>query len=216
MLVEAQPDQPCREVDYGTLPQTRGDRESIAGARGIGQFILFYGQYPCPTRSFSPFFQRECASMGLGLGLGMGMGMGARGWGIGIGLRRTGPPHRMRQRPKLLPRAPPFPQCVGNFICFDDLVVVVVVVPCGRRGPEARDKLAVRYGLSREQLVDAFGSARDDWIETDFQGWLGANTFYEVRFCDFSLAAGGLYLRGLFWFWFLLGGGDMEISRGRA
>lgn len=30
--------------------------------------------------------------------------------------------------------------------------------------------------------MDAFGSARDDWIETDFQGWLGANKFYEVRF----------------------------------
>lgn len=28
--------------------------------------------------------------------------------------------------------------------------------------------------------MDAFGSARDEWIETDFQGWLGANTFYEV------------------------------------
>ena len=53
------------------------------------------------------------------------------------------------------------------------------------RGPEARDELAVRYGLSREQLVDAFGSARDHWIETDFQGWLGANKFYEVL-CESS------------------------------
>eukprot|EP00752_Nemacystus_decipiens_P005663 g5125.t1 len=46
-------------------------------------------------------------------------------------------------------------------------------------GPEARDELAARYGLNRDQLVDAFGSARDHWIETDFQGWLGANKFYE-------------------------------------
>ncbi|CAM9179474.1 unnamed protein product [Scytosiphon promiscuus] len=46
-------------------------------------------------------------------------------------------------------------------------------------GAEARDDLARRYGLSQKELVDAFGSARDDWIETDFKGWLGANTFYE-------------------------------------
>eukprot|EP00903_Cladosiphon_okamuranus_P008609 g8257.t1 len=46
-------------------------------------------------------------------------------------------------------------------------------------GPEARDELALRYGLSRDQLVDAFGSARDHWIQTDFQGWLRANRFYE-------------------------------------
>ncbi|CAM9156056.1 unnamed protein product [Ectocarpus fasciculatus] len=46
-------------------------------------------------------------------------------------------------------------------------------------GPGARDALALRYGLSREELVDAFGSARDEWMEADFQGWLGANKFYE-------------------------------------
>ncbi|CBN78330.1 conserved unknown protein [Ectocarpus siliculosus] len=46
-------------------------------------------------------------------------------------------------------------------------------------GPEARDALALRYDLSREELVDAFGSARDEWMEADFQGWLGANKFYE-------------------------------------
>ncbi|CAN0522287.1 unnamed protein product, partial [Ectocarpus sp. 8 AP-2014] len=44
--------------------------------------------------------------------------------------------------------------------------------------PEARDALALRYGLSPEELVDAFGSARDEWMEADFQGWLGANKFY--------------------------------------
>ncbi|CAN0473022.1 unnamed protein product, partial [Hapterophycus canaliculatus] len=47
------------------------------------------------------------------------------------------------------------------------------------RGAEARDELARRYGLSQKELVDAFGSARDNWMETDFQGWLGANKFYE-------------------------------------
>eukprot|EP00904_Undaria_pinnatifida_P012979 jgi/Undpi1/8811/HiC_scaffold_25.g11273.m1 len=46
-------------------------------------------------------------------------------------------------------------------------------------GPEAREELTVRYGLSRDELINAFGQARDEWIETDFEGWLGANSFYE-------------------------------------
>jgi hypothetical protein len=27
----------------------------------------------------------------------------------------------------------------------------------------------------RESLVDLFGRVRDDWIENDFSGWIGAN-----------------------------------------
>jgi len=27
----------------------------------------------------------------------------------------------------------------------------------------------------RESLVDLFGHVRDDWIENDFSGWIGAN-----------------------------------------
>lgn len=79
-----------------------------------------------------------------------------------------------------------FPPCGGKdlpspILLFSSLVVGASrVLPGVRRGPEARDDLAVRYSLTREELVDAFGSARDDWIENDFQGWLGANTFYEV------------------------------------
>lgn len=38
-----------------------------------------------------------------------------------------------------------------------------------------------RYGVDRDSLVEAFGRARDDWMASDFQGWLGANDFYEVR-----------------------------------
>lgn len=53
-------------------------------------------------------------------------------------------------------------------------------VSLSRRGPEAREELTSRYGLSRDELVEAFGQARDEWIETDFEGWLGANSFYEV------------------------------------
>ncbi|CAN0502693.1 unnamed protein product, partial [Laminaria digitata] len=46
-------------------------------------------------------------------------------------------------------------------------------------GPEAREELTTRYGVNRDELVEAFGQARDEWIDTDFEGWLGANSFYE-------------------------------------
>lgn len=49
------------------------------------------------------------------------------------------------------------------------------------RGPAARDDVMQRYGVDRDSLVEAFGTARDDWMASDFQGWLGANGFYEVR-----------------------------------
>lgn len=49
------------------------------------------------------------------------------------------------------------------------------------RGPAFRDELTDRYGLSKDQLVEAFGQARDEWIGTDFQSWLEANSFYPVR-----------------------------------
>lgn len=34
----------------------------------------------------------------------------------------------------------------------------------------------------RESLVDLFGRVRDDWIENDFSGWIGANRWliYEI------------------------------------
>ncbi|CAN0392305.1 unnamed protein product [Pylaiella littoralis] len=63
-----------------------------------------------------------------------------------------------------------------------------------RWGSEARDELASRYGLRQEELVDAFGSARDEWIETDFQGWLGANTFYEGVSEAISACQGEVYV----------------------
>ncbi|CAB1111564.1 unnamed protein product [Ectocarpus sp. CCAP 1310/34] len=61
-------------------------------------------------------------------------------------------------------------------------------------GPEARDALALRYGLGREELVDAFGSARDEWMEVDFQGWLGANKFYEGIPEAISACTGEVYV----------------------
>ncbi|CAN0568243.1 unnamed protein product, partial [Ectocarpus sp. 12 AP-2014] len=61
-------------------------------------------------------------------------------------------------------------------------------------GPEARDALALRYGVGREELVDAFGSARDEWMEADFQGWLGANKFYEGIPEAISACTGEVYV----------------------
>ncbi|CAN0013321.1 unnamed protein product, partial [Ectocarpus sp. 13 AM-2016] len=61
-------------------------------------------------------------------------------------------------------------------------------------GSEARDALALRYGVGREELVDAFGSARDEWMEADFQGWLWANKFYEGIPEAISACTGEVYV----------------------
>uniref|UniRef100_A0A0E0I0W0 Uncharacterized protein n=1 Tax=Oryza nivara TaxID=4536 RepID=A0A0E0I0W0_ORYNI len=34
------------------------------------------------------------------------------------------------------------------------------------------------WNEDRDSLVDLFGSIRDDWIENDLSGWIGANRFY--------------------------------------
>jgi len=35
-----------------------------------------------------------------------------------------------------------------------------------------------RYGLDRSELVDKFGSYRDDWMQRDLRSWLESNSFY--------------------------------------
>ncbi|XP_062189857.1 uncharacterized protein LOC133892885 isoform X2 [Phragmites australis] len=37
--------------------------------------------------------------------------------------------------------------------------------------------LMAEWQEDRESLVDLFGRVRDDWIENDFSGWIGANRF---------------------------------------
>ncbi len=39
-------------------------------------------------------------------------------------------------------------------------------------------ELLTETGVDRERLVELFGSTRDHWLRTDFQGWLQANRFY--------------------------------------
>lgn len=65
------------------------------------------------------------------------------------------------------------PRWVGPSFHASRYVVVV-------RGADAKDELMERYDVSKETLVAAFGQARDEWIKTDFEGWLGANSYYEV------------------------------------
>jgi len=38
-----------------------------------------------------------------------------------------------------------------------------------------RDKLLDDYGYSKDQLIDLFGSTRDEWMQQDEAGWLAAN-----------------------------------------
>jgi phosphoglycolate phosphatase-like HAD superfamily hydrolase len=40
------------------------------------------------------------------------------------------------------------------------------------------DELMSRHGLTRRQLVDLFGKARDEWIARDTAGWLASHRFY--------------------------------------
>lgn len=44
--------------------------------------------------------------------------------------------------------------------------------------PKLRDELMAREGLDVNRLRNAFGEARDRWIETDVDGWLDAQGFY--------------------------------------
>ncbi|CAM9814125.1 unnamed protein product [Chrysoparadoxa australica] len=38
----------------------------------------------------------------------------------------------------------------------------------------------LRYGCpSKEWLIEAFGTSRDDWMQNDMPSWLGANAFYD-------------------------------------
>ncbi|XP_020219430.1 uncharacterized protein LOC109802460 isoform X2 [Cajanus cajan] len=34
------------------------------------------------------------------------------------------------------------------------------------------------WSENREELIDLFGKVRDEWLETDFTGWMGANRLY--------------------------------------
>lgn len=39
-------------------------------------------------------------------------------------------------------------------------------------------ELMQRWGLDRATMVELFGQTRDEWIKTDFDGWLAPNVFY--------------------------------------
>ncbi|KAG0542644.1 hypothetical protein BDA96_02G122600 [Sorghum bicolor] len=46
----------------------------------------------------------------------------------------------------------------------------------------------------RESLVDLFGRVRDDWIENEFSGWIGANRFYPGTADALKLSSSETYI----------------------
>lgn len=44
--------------------------------------------------------------------------------------------------------------------------------------PALRDSLMEKWDVSKQQLVEVFGSVRDGWIENNLDSWLGANQMY--------------------------------------
>ncbi|KAJ1255663.1 hypothetical protein BS78_02G084900 [Paspalum vaginatum] len=46
----------------------------------------------------------------------------------------------------------------------------------------------------RESLVDLFGHVRDDWIENDLSGWIGANRFYPGTADALKLSSSEVYI----------------------
>ncbi|XP_022679496.1 uncharacterized protein LOC101754934 isoform X2 [Setaria italica] len=46
----------------------------------------------------------------------------------------------------------------------------------------------------RESLVDLFGRVRDDWIENDLSGWIGANRFYPGTADALKLSSSDTYI----------------------
>ena len=45
-------------------------------------------------------------------------------------------------------------------------------------GPEMRDSLLARYGLTQQEAIELYSQTRDEWLAEDEKGWLRANTFY--------------------------------------
>jgi phosphoglycolate phosphatase-like HAD superfamily hydrolase len=60
----------------------------------------------------------------------------------------------------------------------------------GGAWPEMRDELVQQWKADKEQLVEVFGSVRDEWIKEDFDGWMAASPFYPgvVDALNFSVA----------------------------
>ena len=48
----------------------------------------------------------------------------------------------------------------------------------GANWGDMRDVLLARYALPQQKAIETLGAARDAWIESDPEDWLGANSFY--------------------------------------
>lgn len=60
--------------------------------------------------------------------------------------------------------------------------------------PAERDSLMEQYGVNKDTLVDAFNSARDEWIAKDLDGWLGANRIFPGIVDALNFAAADVFI----------------------
>ncbi|KAL1322127.1 hypothetical protein HN51_067065 [Arachis hypogaea] len=47
---------------------------------------------------------------------------------------------------------------------------------------------------NRDELIDLFGKVRDDWLQNDFSGWMGANRFYPGTADALRFASSKVYI----------------------
>lgn len=50
------------------------------------------------------------------------------------------------------------------------------------------------WSENREELIDLFGKVRDEWLETDFTGWMGANRLYPGTADALRFASSKVYI----------------------
>jgi len=56
---------------------------------------------------------------------------------------------------------------------------------------DLRDMLLARYGLKREEAIEAYSAVRDSWLTEDLDSWLQANKFYPGTVAAVSEAMAG-------------------------
>ncbi|XP_020261429.1 uncharacterized protein LOC109837546 [Asparagus officinalis] len=59
---------------------------------------------------------------------------------------------------------------------------------------ELKPIIMKEWGEHRDSLVDLFGRVRDEWIDKDFAGWIGANRFYPGTADALRFASSQVYI----------------------
>ncbi|XP_074585033.1 uncharacterized protein LOC141840852 [Curcuma longa] len=60
--------------------------------------------------------------------------------------------------------------------------------------PKLKPVIMEEWGEERDSLVDLFGRVRDEWMENDLSGWIGANRFYPGVADALRFASSQLYI----------------------